>query len=194
MRRLEAELIQEAEASLLGGALAQWQAGAEGVAAIALEARLAERRLLLAAHRRALAAAVCAANALQELRVRETSLPGRGLRQRRAWPAQARPHCKYVCAADVLRVMPPLLEAGASLLAGMPALWQAGPRELPAAMLERAWPRATFPWLAEELTWCRCGHKCTDIWQTTSWAKSTVALQQPNIVRPEAATIAQGPQ
>ena len=51
MRRLEAELIQEAEASLLGGALAQWQAGAEGVAAVALDARLAERRLLLAAHR-----------------------------------------------------------------------------------------------------------------------------------------------
>lgn len=51
MRRLEAELIQEAEAGLLGGALAQWQAGAEGVAAVALDARLAERRLLLAAHR-----------------------------------------------------------------------------------------------------------------------------------------------
>lgn len=51
VRRLEAELIQEAEASLLGGALAQWQAGAEGVAAVALDARLAERRLLLAAHR-----------------------------------------------------------------------------------------------------------------------------------------------
>lgn len=52
-RRREAAFIQEAEASLLGGALMQWQASAEAVAASALDAHLAERRLLLAAHRRA---------------------------------------------------------------------------------------------------------------------------------------------
>lgn len=51
VHRLEAELIQEAEADLLGGTLAQWQASAEAVAAAALDARLAEHRLLLAAHR-----------------------------------------------------------------------------------------------------------------------------------------------
>ncbi|KAK9841839.1 hypothetical protein WJX81_006512 [Elliptochloris bilobata] len=66
VRRLEAELIQEAEASLLGGALARWQDSAEGVAAAALEARLAERRLLLAVHR-ALGAEHASAAALAAL-------------------------------------------------------------------------------------------------------------------------------
>jgi len=52
-RRREAALIQEAEAGLLGGALVQWQVSAEAVAASAVEVHLAERRLLLAAARRA---------------------------------------------------------------------------------------------------------------------------------------------
>lgn len=43
----EASFIDEAERQLLGGALAEWQRKAEGdVGAAALDARIAERRLL----------------------------------------------------------------------------------------------------------------------------------------------------
>lgn len=51
----EASFIAEAETELLGGALAQWTATAEGaVAAAALEVRIAERRLQYGAARYAL--------------------------------------------------------------------------------------------------------------------------------------------